>query len=42
VEKAEEYIYSSAGDYFYRKRCGLLIAVKKPGKISITLFVNLQ
>jgi REP element-mobilizing transposase RayT len=24
VDKAEEYLYSSARDYFYRKKCGLL------------------
>ncbi len=24
VEKAEEYLYSSARDYFYTKKCGLL------------------
>jgi hypothetical protein len=24
VEKAEEYIYSSARDYYYGKQCGLI------------------
>jgi putative transposase len=24
VDKAEEYLYSSARDYFYQRKCGLL------------------